>query len=81
MNITSRSDDEDECVKLKFIGIYLLIIFVMGIGFNSSLLWLFYQKKDLRTSLNRFIFVIVSNNLIGCLIDLPFQVISSFACK
>jgi hypothetical protein len=80
-NISNFVDHNKECFRLKFLGGYLLLTCLGGIVLNSLLLWTFVEKKELRTAINRFIIVITINNLIGCIIDLPMQIISSFNCE
>ena len=70
-----------ESYKLKIISMYCVFLFVMGIGVNSALLWTYYRYEDARRSFNRFILVLTILNLIGCLVELPFVIISNYLCK
>ena len=79
MNTSIKNSDSD-CYRLKFIGSYLLVTCLAGIFLNTLLLWMFYRHKELRTPINRLIIAITVNNLMGCVLDLPMQIISSFKC-
>jgi hypothetical protein len=83
MNYTFKSllRTSEDYLKLKLIGIYLIFIFVAGLLLNSILLWIFYEKKELRISLNLFVIAITFNNLVGCLTEIPFVILSNFSCK
>ena len=75
-------DASDACFRLKSLGLYLLTVCVTGIISNFVLLWTLLRLKELRkTTTNRYIIVIAINNLIGCIFDVPLQVVSAFYCK
>ena len=75
-------NDLEKCFQLKSLGVYMLAICVTGVISNFVLLWTLIRLKELRkTPTNRFIKVIALNNLIGCIFDLPLQIISAFYCK
>ena len=77
-----KLDDLEKCFQLKSLGVYMLAICVTGVISNFVLLWTLFRLKELRkTPTNRFIKVIALNNLIGCIFDLPLQIISAFYCK
>ena len=70
-----------ECFRLKCFGSYLLLTCIAGVFINLALLWAFFQINDLRKShAYRFILVIAFNNLLGCIVDMPMQIISAFEC-
>lgn len=69
------------CFKLRLIGVYCLILFIVSAIFNSALLFAFIKHKSLRTSLNMFIMALTAFNLFGTLVELPFIVISNLYCK
>jgi hypothetical protein len=79
MNFSINNSDSD-CYRLYFIGSYLFVTCLAGIFLNTILLWMFHRHQELRTPINRLIIAITVNNLIGCIIDLPLQIISSFKC-
>ena len=79
--ITELTRNTDHCIKLKLIGIYLIFILFAGIICNSALLWIFCVKKELRIPLNIFVIALASNNILGCLTEIPLVIISSFYCK
>jgi hypothetical protein len=77
-----KTDDLENCFQLRSLGVYMLAICVTGVISNFVLLWTLIRLKELRkTPTNRFIKVIAVNNLIGCIFDLPLQIISAFCCK
>ena len=76
MNLTINAD----CQKLKLLGYYLSFTCLTGFLLNSILIWIFSYSRELRTPLNRLIMTITVNNLVGCLIDMPLQIISTFKC-
>ena len=78
-NITIQTINE--CIKIKFFGIYLTFIFIAGASLNSSLLCVFYMKKELRTPLNKLFIALTVINLIGCVTEIPLVIFSSFNCK
>jgi peptidoglycan biosynthesis protein MviN/MurJ (putative lipid II flippase) len=79
-NFENENKPED-CFKLKIVTIYLVTIFIVGIAFNSSLLWVFYQKKQLRTPFGVLLIALIVNNIIGCIIEIPMRVVSNYICK
>jgi peptidoglycan biosynthesis protein MviN/MurJ (putative lipid II flippase) len=71
----------EDCLKLKIVSFYLITIFIVGITFNSTLLWVFYKKKQLRTPFGVLLIALVVNNIIGCVIEIPLKIVSSYNCK
>jgi peptidoglycan biosynthesis protein MviN/MurJ (putative lipid II flippase) len=71
----------EDCFKLKIVTIYLVTIFIVGIAFNSSLLWVFYQKKQLRTPFGVLLIALIVNNIIGCIIEIPLKIVNSYNCR
>ena len=70
-----------ECFRLKCFGSYLLLTCIAGVFINLALLWALFQINDLRKShAYRFILIIAFNNLLGCIVDMPLQIISAFQC-
>ena len=80
-NTTLLEVTPSECFRLKFISIFLLFVFLIGVAFNSTLLWVFSEKKELRKPLDVLVIALTINNLFGCLIELPPLIISNFYCK
>ena len=83
MNNNDRYDQVAllECYKLKYISLYSTILFFTSLFFNSTLLYIIFKHKYLRTSLNMFIVSISILNLIGTLVEFPIVTISNFHCK
>jgi hypothetical protein len=82
-NVDPSVDTETgvECYKLKTIGLYCLFLFLSGTVFNGLLLWTFYRNKELRTPMNMFIIALTIFNLFGCLLEMPFVIVSNMYCK
>ena len=70
-----------ECYNLKIIAGYLLLLFLLGVAFNSILIVVFIRNKSLITPINLFVVALVVLNLIGCLTEIPVVMISNFNCR
>jgi hypothetical protein len=64
------------CDKLHLIGIYCIIVMVLGIVFNSTILAVFLRYKEMRTPLNTLVGALTLLNLIGSFLEFPFVIIS-----
>lgn len=67
-------------IVLDFVGVYLIIVFLLCIVVNSLLLYVFVRYKKTRTALNKLIFIMTAFNLFGS-IQFPFVIHSSFVHK
>ena len=67
-------------IVLDFVGVYLIIVFLLCIVVNSLLLYVFVRYKKTRTALNKLIFIMTTFNLFGS-IQFPFVIHSSFVHK
>ena len=65
---------------LNLICVYLTIMMILCIVFNSLLLIIFIRYKDIRNIFNVFIIAVSSLNLFGSLV-FPFAIHSSFHQK
>ena len=74
-------DSPVECYKLKLMGFYCLVLFILCLFFNSVLLRVFYVNKSLRTSFNILFVALIVLNLAGTLFQLPFVIVSNLNCK
>lgn len=63
-----------ECYKLRILATFCTLLFVASAVFNSLLLKVFIQNKNLRTSFNILIIALTAINLIGTFTELPFVV-------
>ena len=70
-----------ECYKLRYISIYSMTLFFISLFFNTSLLYILFKNKHLRTTLNNFIMSISVLNLIGTIIEFPLLAITNYQCK
>ena len=71
-----------DCLILKFVGIYCILIFIISIASNVSLIWvLLSNKKKLLHQFNILIFALAVLSLLGAIVDLPLVIITSFECR
>ena len=78
--IDSRVSPVD-CHKLQLLGAYCTISLVLGVVFNSLWILIFVRYKEVRTTMNYFVFTNTILNLFGCLLEYPFIIPSCFACR
>ena len=78
-----NTTDEDLylCPRLKYISVYLLIIYITGITSNTVLLKIFWTNKDLRAPINVFVIALTILNFIGIFCEAPLLIVSNFYCK
>ncbi len=70
-----------ECYKLKLISGYLLLLFFLGVAFNTILIFVFMRNRSLITPLNLIIITMIVFNLIGGLFEFPVVILSNFNCR
>ncbi len=70
-----------ECYQLQIVGGVCLLLAVSGLVFNSLLLYMSLRKKEMRNSAKLFLIVLTILNLLGCLCEMPFIIISNFNCQ
>ena len=70
----------NECFKIAVIGVYLVIVFILGIISNAFLLWIYFVTKTLRKPTDIYIMALAINNIVGCVVFMPFLIISNFNC-
>lgn len=70
-----------ECWKLNIVGVFITIMLFLSVSANSTLLFAFYNNKDLRTPLNVFIIAMTTINLFGSISEFTFIIASSFSCS
>ena len=81
LNCSNQNDESPLSDKnLSIIGWYLLVLFVLCIIFNTSLLVILIRNKELRITINIFVFLTTVFNLFGS-IQLPLSVYSAFNIK
>jgi hypothetical protein len=69
------------CIILKFISLYCLVLMCTSVTFNGALTFVFFKYKELRTPLNVMILVLTLLNLVGSCTELPFVITSNFLCR
>ena len=70
-----------DCWKLNIIAAFVSLLLFLSVSFNSTLLWVFYSFKELRTPLNVFVIVLTAFNLFGSMSEFTFIITTNFACK
>ena len=70
-----------ECYKLKSIGVYSSVLFIIGLISNPTLIGIILRNRDLWNEINILLAVLALLNLIGVLIELPLVTISAFMCR
>ncbi|RNA28801.1 melanopsin [Brachionus plicatilis] len=70
-----------ECYKLKFISVYLFLLFITSAFCNLLLLVIIYKYKRFRNTLNIYMFFLTLFNLIGTFVELPATIATNFACR
>jgi hypothetical protein len=85
MNLTSNDFYERVSpispIILNLLGSYLLLSMILGIVFNTLLLYIFKKYKDLQTPINTFIIAMTVLNLLGTIFELPWIIHSCFSHK
>ncbi len=84
-NPTFETDlfDQDptvSCFVLSIIGVYVALLFFLGIILNVLNLWLFLKAK-LFNPINLFMTTLIVLNLIGTVLELPLVIHSAFKCR
>ena len=70
-----------DCHKLQMLGAYCMVSLVLGVVFNALWILIFVRHKEVRTTMNYFVFTNTVLNLFGCLLEYPFIIPSCFACR
>jgi hypothetical protein len=73
-------DPTVSCFVLSIIGVYVSLLFFLGIVLNILNLWLFLKAK-LLNPINLFMTTLIILNLIGTLLELPLVIHSAFSCR
>ena len=68
-----------EPIWLNILGVFLVIMMIMGVTINTFLLNVFRTNKELRTPLYSYITAITVLNLIGSFTQLPWIIHSCFS--
>jgi hypothetical protein len=80
LKIFSIEKHSNECFKMEIIGVYLVIVFILSVTSNAFLLWIYFVTKALRKPTDIYIIALAINNIVGCVVFLPFLIISNFNC-
>lgn len=85
MNTTAMSfynvSSPVSCEKLRLVGYYCIILFIISLSVNGIFLFMFLKIKKLRTPMNGLMMILAVFNLLGTLVCLPLVTVSSFTCK
>ena len=79
LNSTSTNPDA-YCFKLRLVGVYCLLLFLLAFSYNVALLYVFYKFKKLLVPVNMFVVALTVCNLFGVVLELPMVIMSSFKC-
>jgi len=69
------------CGLLKWIGVYLCVVFISGITFNGFVLYNLLNKKNLQSPINIFIIALSFADLMQALFGIPLTLTSNLACR
>ena len=70
-----------QCEKLKLLGSIFIVVFLLSVYLNGSVLLIFLRSKNLTISINLFLFVLISFNLTGTLLEFPLVIANHFNCR
>ena len=70
-----------ECYKLRILAMYLTVLFILSVSFNSILLFVFWRNKQFHSPHNVFMITLTVFNLLGSLIEFPFVIFSNIYCR
>lgn len=69
------------CWKLNIAATFIVVMLFLSVSANSTLLWVFYSNKELRTPLNVFVIAMTTINLFGSISEFTFIIASNYACR
>lgn len=75
-----HADSTVECELLKKIGIYLVILLILGTFFNFLLLWIYLRNKEICNQRNALSIIFIIASQIGLMCEAPFVAYNSFSC-
>lgn len=70
-----------DCWKLNIIATLVVVFLFLSVSANSTLLFTFWQNKELRTPLNLFIIAMTAVNLGGSLSEFTYIIVSNYSCR
>ncbi|CAF1098983.1 unnamed protein product, partial [Brachionus calyciflorus] len=70
-----------KCIYLNIISLFLIILFIVSVCFNSILLWVFIKTKELQSPLNLIMIVLTVLNLIASLTEMPIIIVANYMCQ
>jgi len=70
-----------DCWKLSFIATFVVVMLFLSVSSNSTLLFAFYNYKELRTPLNMFVIAMTVINLFGSISEFTYIIVSNYSCR
>lgn len=86
-NSSNLSNDEwnrpalASCQTLKFIGIYLIFVFLLGILLNGYILFNLFARKQSNSPIRIFMIALSVSELLASVAGIPLPLLSNFACR
>ena len=71
---------DENCVTLKLVSTYMILLFATSTILNSLNLWIYYNNKLLKP-INYSMIALLSFNLIGTILEAPPIIYNGFHCK
>ena len=75
------NEDNVECYKLSITACFCILLLITSVPLNSVLLWTLLRYKDLRSSLNIFLIILIVFDLVANFLELPFVIASNLSCR
>lgn len=69
------------CHILRWIGIYLCFVFILGVLLNGSVIYIIISKKYPRSPINTFILALSCADLSHAILGIPLPLTSNLACR
>ncbi len=82
--MSNKSDNlisDSICFRLSFVAYYAILLLVLSLVLNVMILGAFGRLSKIRNSIDLSIIAITVMNLIASVFELPFIIISNFACR
>ena len=81
INHTQFPQSPIECYKLKIVSFYFVFVLALSFLFNLGLLITFWKGKSSYIENNTFMVSLTVLNTFGCVLQLPFVILSNSNCR
>ena len=72
----------EPCFVLRFLGLYLIILWCSGIWLNGKILRIFIQKKKFRRSSSHVLILgLILADFVPIIFEMPISIISTVSCR